>query len=161
MPKPSRECPRPERGRSLVGAAFRRVGLEREAREYRAMAAWHQVAGPRLGAKTRAERLRGTSLIVRVASAPWANELGFLRTQLLERLRETPGAESVEELRFTIGPLDEVPSWDDPPAPPPAPPEREPPPIDDGRVTAALLQVRDGELRAALAELFARARARR
>jgi hypothetical protein len=160
--KPQRDCPRPARGRSLVEGAFRRAGLERDAREWRALAAWSRVAGPRLGGKTRAERVLRGSLIVRVESAAWANELGFLRTQLLEKLRATPGAEGIEELRFSIGPLAELPAWDDEsPRSAPPPPAPEPPPIDDGAVTAALLQVRDPELRGALAELFARSRARR
>src|SRR5205085_1830534 len=99
--------------------------------------------------------------LVRVQSAPWANELSYLRAQLLARLQATPGGEGVTELRFTIGPLDELPVFDEaeprlPPAPPPNPPH-----VDDGQVAAALLQVKDPELRVALAELFARERARR
>lgn len=145
----------PRTGATLIDALFKRVNLDAKAREYRVLYAWHLMAGPRL-ARTRAECVRGNTLIVRVATAPWANQLSYLRADLLERLRATPGAEWIQELRFTIGPLDELPAWDDPPPPaPPPPPPR--PPVDGTAMVEALQKVSDPELRAALAELFARA----
>jgi hypothetical protein len=160
-----RESHGPRPGGSLVDAVFARTGLLGEARDWRVLHAWHRMAGPRLTRHTRAERVRGTTLLVRVASASWANELTYLRADLLARLRAQPEAAWIDELRFTIGPLDELPAWDDPAptaaAAAPAQPTEALPPVDGGKVVAELLQVKDPELRAALAELFARARAMR
>jgi hypothetical protein len=149
----------PRAGASLVDNLFVRVGLDTQAREYRAMHAWVRMAGPRLARNTRPERVMRDVLIVRVATAPWANELSYLRSSLLEKLQSTPGAQWIKELRFTIGPLEGLPSWDDDPAEPrpPQPDPGPPPPVDAGKVAGALMQVTDPELRAALAELFARA----
>ena len=72
--------PRP--GASLVDATFTRVGLGDKARDYAALWAWHRLSGERFGRRTRAERVQGRTLLVRVASAPWANELGYLRAHL-------------------------------------------------------------------------------
>jgi hypothetical protein len=164
MGKPSRRCEQPLRGEPLLDGLFRRAGLDRKAAEWRVLALWPRVAGPRIGKHTRAERLLNGSLLVRARSASWANDLGFMRTELLERLRAAPGGGRIEDLRFTIGPLEELPAFDDETPrwlPPPPPTAEALPPVDDGQVAAALLQVKDPELRGALAELFARARARR
>lgn len=147
----------PRAGAGLVDEFFRRVNLDVKAREYRALFAWHRMAGPRLSRRTRAETVRGTTLFVRAATAPWANELSYLRAGLLERLRDTPGGEWIEELRFSIGPLDALPCWDDEPPPPPSPPAPGLVPLDGSAMAEALLKVTDPELRMALAELFARA----
>src|SRR2546423_737487 len=114
MARRARSKSRPTDADTLIDGIFRRCNLDQKARDYRAMAAWHAIAEGRLGHHTRPERVRGNQLIVRVANAAWANELGFLLTQLRERLQATPGAEWIEDLRFTIGPLDELPSWADP-----------------------------------------------
>ena len=155
--RPKRQ-PKPSGG--LLDSFFARHKLTREAREYRALYAWHCLAGPRFGKRVRPERIWGQALVLRLASAAWANELGYLRHDLLSRLRGTPGGEWIEELRFTVGPLDELPSWDEVGERPPPRSMARPtaPPFDDAPVLAALQQISDPELRAALTELYARAR---
>ena len=162
MARQVRKSSGPRPGASLVDATFSRVGLADKAREYAALYAWHRLAGDRFGKRTRAERVLGGALLVRVASAPWANELGYLRSHLLEELRAVEGGEHIKELRFTIGPLDELPVWDEPVVSmaqriemPPAPT------LDHGKIAEALLRITDPELREALGELFARAAHRR
>jgi hypothetical protein len=150
----------PRQGEALIDGLFRRLGLEGEARKWRALQAFHDAAGERIGAKARALRVQGTTLHVAVQSAAWAQELSFLAAELLERLRATPGGEWITELRFEHRPLVEAPDWDQPaPAAPAAPPAAPAPVVKDGEVAAALREVGDPELRSALAELFARARA--
>jgi predicted nucleic acid-binding Zn ribbon protein len=162
--RPRRRAGQPRQGEALVDGLFRRLGLENEARKWRALQAFHEAAGERIGAKARGLRVHGTMLQVAVQSAAWAHELSFLRAELLERLRATPGGEWITELRFEHRPLDEAPDWDEPgppaaPAAPPVAPSGAASAVEDGEVAAALREVTDPELRAALAELFARARA--
>jgi hypothetical protein len=156
---PRRKNTSPRTGKSLLDGIFGRVRLAREAQEWSALYAWYRLAGERLSRHTRAEKVLGRTLLVRVATSAWANELTYLRADLLARLRLDPGAAVVNELRFTVGPLEGLPEWSDPePAPPPPPVS--PPAVDAGRVAEALLAVADPELRAGLAELFARSQAR-
>lgn len=154
---PKRKESEPRRGGSLVDVVFAKARLGKEARSWRALYAWHQLAGERLGRHARAERLWDDTLIIRVRTAAWANELSYLRATLLAELRRHPDLAHVNELRFTVGPLDELPDWDEelhPAAPPPPPKTR--PPLDASALAEALSAVRDPELRAALAELVAR-----
>ncbi len=102
----------PQQGEVLLDGLFRRLGLQKQAHEWRVLAAWHEAAGAKLAAHARAERLVGNTLYVRVATAAWANELGYLKQQLLEKLCEALGGQGVKELRFTVGPLKDAPDWE-------------------------------------------------
>lgn len=160
--KPRRRSVQPRRGEVLLDGLFKRLGLSEQARRYRALAAFHQAAGPRIRAKARGFRVAGTTLTVAVQSSAWANELGYLTGELLERLRHTPGGEWITALRFEHRPLDEAPGWEEPGMPAeltPAPTANAAPAAEDPEVTAALAEVQDPELRGALAELLARAAA--
>src|SRR4051812_884589 len=100
--------PRPTR--QLLDPTFRWLKLDETAQSYAAMHAFAtavQAAGVRVAENARAERLRGSILYVRVATASWAQHLSLMKELLLERMQRIPGAPSVRELRFNIGPIDE------------------------------------------------------
>jgi hypothetical protein len=156
-----RPSTKPLRSGALVDEVFRWLKLEEPARSYRAVRAFARAAGPRIGARARAERLRGATLYVRVSTSAWSHELHALKEALLHKLRAIPGGECVEELRFNVGPLDEVPDWggagaDAPPAEP-SPPRA---PVAD-EVARAMGEVADAELREQLTRLYARLGSRR
>ena|SRR2546423_8221172 len=142
-----------------MDGTFRWLKIDEHARSFRAMHAFAQVAGARIGAHARGERLRGSILYVRCDSSAWTQHLHVMKESLLERLHKTPGGEGVAELRFNVGPLDEVAGWDLPaaateaaaPAAPAALPEE---------VARALGSVEDPELRDELARLYGKLGAR-
>lgn len=145
----------PQPARELIEPLFRWLKLDDKARSFQAMRAFAEAAGPRIAARARAEALRGTILFVRVSSSAWAHELHALKHEIVDKLRRTPGGETVAELRFSVGPLDEAPAWEsgsDPaalpeaPAPAPAPAE----------LAQALGSVADVELQSELSRLYAR-----
>jgi hypothetical protein len=101
----------PERVERFVDEVLRSLKVDETARGFRALRAFQQVAGPRLHARARGERLRGATLYVRVTSSAWAQELHTLKAALLDKLHATRGGEHVEDIRFSVGPLDELPDW--------------------------------------------------
>lgn len=161
-----RAAPEFRQGEQLITGLFRRLGLVEQARSWRAMALWPRAAGPRIASHARAERLRNKTLVVRVSSSAWANELSFLKAELLAKLRALPGGEAIKDLRFSVGPLLDAPSWDEPP--PPAQMTRRTRPtrplvsdgkdrIDGAALAQAMEEVADPGLREALARLIGRA----
>jgi hypothetical protein len=150
--KGTRPSTQPRPTSQLLDGTFRWLKLDEDARSFRAMRAFALAAGARIGEHARAERLRGSILYVRCDSSAWSQHLHVLKAQLLLRLRKTPGGEAVQELRFNIGPLDEVAGWEGPARaeaeasadPDPLPPE----------VAHALGEVGDPELRDGLARLY-------
>lgn len=149
----------PEATSTLIDSTLRFLKLDETVRSMRAMRAFGLVAGPRILARARAERLRGRTLHVRVASSAWSQELHLLRTAILERLKQTPGGEVVEDLRFQVGDVSELPEWvADPTAPSPTL-ERSGPPVASA-LYEAIAQIPDGELRERFATLVGRANRR-
>jgi hypothetical protein len=136
-----------------VEETFRWLRLDEGARAFAALRAFHIAAGPHMRERARAERMRGSTLYVRVVSSAWSQELHALKAQLLAKLRRTPGGEGIDDLRFTVGPLHELPSWEQTPsrraAEPPAPR------VSDD-LARAMGEVGDDELREQLTRLYAR-----
>jgi len=150
----------PQKTRNLVAPLFTWLKLDEKARSFRALKAFWDAAGPRIRAHARAERLMRTTLYVRTESAAWSHELSILKSALLEKLRRTPGGEDVEDLRFSVGPLGEVPEWSGTTSrarqelldvPEPVPEE----------LTRALAEVKDADLRGQFEQLVRRLGVRR
>jgi hypothetical protein len=160
-----RAAPEFRQGEQLITGLFRRLGLVEQARSWRAMALWPRAAGPRIASHARAERLRNKTLVVRVSSSAWANELSFLKAELLAKLRALPGGEAIKDLRFSVGPLLDAPSWDEPPPVQKRRPTRPTRPegpdgkdrIDGVALAQAMEEVADPVLREALSRLIGRA----
>ncbi len=150
--KGARPSTQPRPAGALLDGTFRWLKIDDNMRSFRAMRAFSQVAGPRIGEHARAERLRGSILYVRCDSSAWTQHLHVMKETLLERLHKTPGGEGVAELRFNVGPLDEVAGWDAPPPPKSAEPA-EPTALPE-EMARALGSVEDPELRAELAKLY-------
>lgn len=142
----------------MLGEVFHALKLDEPARAFRAMRAFAQAAGPRITQRARAERLRGSTLWVRVVSAAWSHELNVLKQPLLEKLRQTPGGEGIEDLRFSVGPLEDVPDWTQLDGPRPAGTATRAPaaPHPSRELMDALDAVRDAELRDELSRFLAK-----
>jgi hypothetical protein len=157
--KGTRPSTQPRPTRALMDGTFRWLKLDEHARSFRAMHAFAQVAGTRIGAHARGERLRGSILYVRCDSSAWTQHLHVMKESLLERLHKTPGGEGVNELRFNVGPLDEVAGWDAPPPPSPDAEQTVTQPLPE-EVARALGSVGDPLLRDELARLYGKLGAR-
>ena len=151
--KGARPSVQPKPTSALMDGTFRWLKLDDNARSYRAMRAFAQAAGARIGEHARGERLRGSILYVRCDSSAWTQHLHVMKDTLLERLRKTPGGEGVAELRFNVGPLDEVAGWDAPAAAATPSDEAEPAALPED-VARALGAVEDPLLREELARLY-------
>ena len=81
-----------------------RIDIDLDA--YRLWQQWEDVVGPTIAQNTRPEAIKGKLLLVNVSSAPWMQQLQFLKPELIEKLNEALGKEVVGDIRFKIGPLD-------------------------------------------------------
>ena len=72
-------------------------------------AAWPEVVGDVVARQAWPLRLsRDRTLHVATSSATWANELGFLADEILERLRARLGSDAPAGIRWATGPIPEV-----------------------------------------------------
>lgn len=77
---------------------------------------FRRAAGPQLAAVATPVVLRGGTLVVRTTSAMWAQQLGFLERDLLERLEQELPHVTIDRIHARAG------------LPAPAPPRLDPPP---------------------------------
>lgn len=83
--------------------ALRRVDSHGKRQSAAAVNAWADVVGPEISAHTRGFALReDRELQVFVDSAPWANQLSLMSSDIQERLNTRLGKDSVRSLRFTV-----------------------------------------------------------
>ena len=91
---------------SLMADVIAKLGGEARGAEQSAFTAWTQSVGEVFATRTRAERLLGSTLFVRVESSALAHELSLLKGEILLRLTKVLGPGVVNDLRTRVGPLD-------------------------------------------------------
>lgn len=111
-------------GLAMLGAALREVYPGKEQfDEALVFGGWNDAVPPRVALNAQPVRFQRGTLQVHVKSPVWAQELSFLKEDLLRQLRAKAPSLNVRDIRFRVGPLPEVariPSLERPvPVPPP------------------------------------------
>lgn len=87
----------------IVNATLERVDASGRRHGARVVNAWSEVAGPEIARHTQGFALRNNQeMVVFVDSPVWANELALMAGDLVFRLNEHLGDETVKTLRFTV-----------------------------------------------------------
>jgi len=85
---------------SVLRDVVRSLGIESKLGEGRVIVAWDEIVGPRISQEVTQARVRGTRLIVKIASPVWRNELHLNRNSWCRRLNEELGDELISEIVF-------------------------------------------------------------
>jgi predicted nucleic acid-binding Zn ribbon protein len=80
-----------------------KIAGERLPAEELVRAAWPQAVGPRIAAHTRPVALQDSRLVVEVGDLLWQSQLTTMSGQILAKLKEMAGAESVTSIEFRLG----------------------------------------------------------
>jgi predicted nucleic acid-binding Zn ribbon protein len=88
----------------------RRSGFATRLRQAAVLEVWPRLVGPQIAAVTRPESVTADGVLrVRVATAPWANELSLMTPGILAKLNaERSGL--FKGIRWIAGPLDQPPA---------------------------------------------------
>jgi predicted nucleic acid-binding Zn ribbon protein len=90
---------------AILQQAVEASGIDVDLDAYRLWQQWKDAVGATIAQNTRPEAIKGKLLLVHVSSAPWMQQLQFLKPELIEKLNQTLGKELVEDIRFQIGPV--------------------------------------------------------
>lgn len=63
---------------------------------------WSEIVGPLLSRKSLPVKMGGNRLIIGVAGSAWANELEFMKLQILEKIRKDLPDLPIDEIRFQV-----------------------------------------------------------
>jgi predicted nucleic acid-binding Zn ribbon protein len=72
---------------------------------FRLVRIWPQVVGETIARHTEVSSLKFHTVVVKVSTAMWIQELNLMRRQILRQLLEQLGDDSVRDLRFVKGTL--------------------------------------------------------
>jgi predicted nucleic acid-binding Zn ribbon protein len=92
--------------RGILNKILARKGLAAKVSKYEFIMHWPEIVGPAFVTVSKPECILKDTLIVRVISSGWAQEMGFVKPILLQKLaRYLPPGQSVREVTFRVGPL--------------------------------------------------------
>lgn len=87
----------------ILDSMVTRMGIRRQLKKAGVIDAWCEIVGERISVETKAERVRGSTLFVNVSSPVWAQELEFLKPEILKKIREEVGRGVITDIRFRTG----------------------------------------------------------
>jgi predicted nucleic acid-binding Zn ribbon protein len=89
--------------KDLIHGAFDNPNIAAKARENMIFPFWNFIVGPKIACHTNPYRLEDGILKVMVSSSSWAQQLSFMKEQILRGYLEMTGEELVKDIRFQIG----------------------------------------------------------
>lgn len=132
----------------VLGKVIHRVVPAQEIAGYAVWSFWDEVVGETLAARAQPTHFRNGTLLVKVSSHAWVQELQFLKAGLRDKLNARCGSAVIRDIQLDVGKVER----------PQAP--RRPTPLPRGQAHIDLPPVGDDDLQQALARVVA-ARARR
>src|SRR5512137_1414426 len=97
------KMPRPATLADLLSASFRGTPTERRLKEGNIWLVWDSVVGKQIAGRARPVSFRDGTLTVSVESAPWMQQLTFLKKGIMEKLNARLGEELVQDIYLKAG----------------------------------------------------------
>ena len=76
------------------------LGIQANIKRYEVIARWPEFTGEQIAAVSRALRIEGQVLVVKVANSVWRNELLYLKETILHQISRDVGTGIVKDIRF-------------------------------------------------------------
>lgn len=95
----------PRRVGDSLGEILRRLAPDDTLRACRVWDFWDEVVGETLASRAQPDSFRNGTLVVRVSSHAWLQELQFLKEDLRHRLEDRLGEPTIRNLTFMVGTL--------------------------------------------------------
>ena len=92
--------------RDILREALKASGMDVDLELYRLWEQWTDLVGPAIAKNAHPVAIKKTLLLVNVSSAPWMQQLQYLKNELMEKLNSALGREAVKDIRFKIGQFD-------------------------------------------------------
>ena len=80
----------------LIGS----LGIKKKLSEYEAVTQWNAIVGEHIAEVTLPMRITQGVLVVRVRTSTWRNELNMRKQEIIGKVNNTIGADTVKDIRF-------------------------------------------------------------
>jgi predicted nucleic acid-binding Zn ribbon protein len=136
----------------LLAASFRGKPAEKRLEEGKIWLVWNAAVGKQIAAKARPVSFRDGILTVAVSSAPWMQQLTFLKKGMIDKINERLGRDLVRDIYLKAGQPQPLPHQPEPRKKP----ERRLTEEETSRIGEQTASISDPELRAAFARILTR-----
>jgi hypothetical protein len=90
----------PEPIGSIINAVLGERGYLAPCREFDVMRRWPGIVGEKVAGVTECSRIDNGILYVRVSSAPWRQEISFMKHQILMAIKKETACTSIRDIVF-------------------------------------------------------------
>jgi len=87
----------------ILFSTFKKKGLAVKLEENALFKLWPQAVGAKIAAQTQPDSLRAGTLFVKTTSSVWVQQLHFIKEDILQKINELAGKQTVQEIMFTVG----------------------------------------------------------
>lgn len=88
---------------NILGQILKDKGLSKKVVQYSIFEIWEEIVGSTIAKYTQPLRVVGDILIIKTKNSAWANELTFMKPEILKKIHEHIPDGSIKEIRFTAG----------------------------------------------------------
>lgn len=118
----ARKDPPIERLGDVLETSLKRLDLNARLDDYGVWAIWNQTVGAAIARNAQPEKIRNGTLMVKVSSPVWMQQLQFMKEMIADKLNEQLQSTVVKNIFFVVGRIDLPP--DEAPPPNPSTPPR-------------------------------------
>ncbi|MFH1831142.1 MAG: DUF721 domain-containing protein [Pseudomonadota bacterium] len=86
-----------------------RLGIGNNLYRYKLWDLWADIVGAEIAANARPARWYGNTLVVRAQHPAWIQELGFLKSQMIEKIQSVVPKARLKDIRYEVGSLPPMP----------------------------------------------------
>ena len=88
-----------EKLKLALNTALKRGGLDKAARQNKALFLWNDVVGKSVAKNCTPEGVKHGVLIVRASTPVWRNEIAIKKKEIIEKLNKKLGKETIKDMR--------------------------------------------------------------
>ena len=77
-------------------------------KEYNLLKDWDRLVGQQIARQCQPDKLKDGTLFLKVSSSAWMQQLHFMKSMILDKLKTHPEGNSVKDLRFRIGRVEQL-----------------------------------------------------
>ena len=102
----AKEDPQVEKLGAVLDKSLKRLQLSPRLDEYGVWPVWNDVVGKTIARNAQPERIRNGTLLVKVTSPVWMQQLQFMKEMIAEKINHRLRAEVVKNVFFVVGNVD-------------------------------------------------------
>jgi predicted nucleic acid-binding Zn ribbon protein len=99
---------KPDQLGNVLESALKSSNLQIDLSLHRLWRRWDNLVGPAIAKNARPAAIKGKLLLVNVSSAPWMQQLQYLKDDLVVKLNNAFDRQIVTDIRFKIGPVHDL-----------------------------------------------------